>query len=61
MESLLNILPPHHAVARLSPKERLSMANPHRTFKKIIIDAVTSPLPWGEEQGEGLECPRNAL
>ncbi len=61
MGHLTNILPPHHAVARLFPKERLSVAILFRTFKSIMIGLTASPLLWGEEQGEGLECPRNTL
>ncbi len=50
----VNTLPPHRAVAHLSPKERLSVPYPHRPCSKLTYNKPTSPLPLGEEQGEGL-------
>ncbi len=43
---------PHHAIARLSPKERLRLAHPYGISRCPQIDNPPSPLLWGEEQGE---------
>jgi len=45
---------PSPAVARLSPKERLRLPNLYGIFKTNKNVSATSPLPWGEEQGEGV-------
>ncbi|PHQ66245.1 MAG: hypothetical protein COB92_08475 [Robiginitomaculum sp.] len=51
---IINIETPHHAVAHLSLKERLSVSNLSRFVYVVQMIKATSPLPWGEEQGEGV-------
>ncbi len=45
---------PHHAVAHLSLGERLSLPALHNISNWTKMGEPTSPLPWGEEQGEGV-------
>ena len=45
---------PSPAVARLSLWERLSISNLPHLFTNMKKVATPSPLPWGEEQGEGV-------
>ncbi len=56
---------PSPAVARLFPLkqkwERLSLPNYHKFFGKSQTDKATSPLLWGEEQGEGVRWLLGAL
>ena len=56
----LKIKTPHHAVARLSLKERLRLPNLHHIFENVMVGAPTSPLLLGEEQGEGL-CSQKGI
>ena len=45
---------PHHAVAHLSLWERLRLPPILCIFKRNMKYKPTSPLLWGEEQGEGV-------
>jgi len=44
---IINIETPHHAVAHLSLKERLSVSNLSRFVYVVQMIKATSPLPWG--------------
>ncbi len=58
MVDIISIEPPHHAIARLSPKARLRLAHPYGFSHCQQIGNPPSPLLWGEEQGEGPGCQR---
>ncbi len=50
----ISIPSPHRAVAHLSLWERLNLPHPRIFVDKTRLGKATSPLPWGEEQGEGV-------